>query len=376
MEAQKEHNNITKQTSAPWYYHKFFKYAVATLLVLTIILVFYKVVSFLSPIVDFISILFMPIVSSFLIYYLLRPIVYWLENWKIPRYISIICIYIIIAILLVITAAYVVPLLAKQVTELANISLDTLKKAQNNSEFVLFNLFHVNLHYEIQERLFNFVQQITTVLSKNLVDFLSFITRIAAILAVIPFIVFYLLKDDQDFVSGFLKYLPTNFGYQVSKILRNIDTTLSSYINGLVLVSSTLGLLLFIGYLMIGINYALILSIIAIIFTTIPFLGPFLAIAPAIFVAFSDSPWMVLKVLIVFIIIQQFESNFISPQIIGQRLHIHPLTIILLLLAAGSLYGLIGLILATPVYAISKILIENLYKIYQLRYSHWTEKLP
>jgi predicted PurR-regulated permease PerM len=129
--------------------------------------------------------------------------------------------------------------------------------------------------------------------------------------------------------------------------------------------------MLFIGYLIIGLDYALILSLIAIVFTTIPFVGPFLAIAPAILVALSNSPFMVLKVVIVFIIVQQMESNFISPQIIGQRLNIHPLTIILLLLVAGSLYGLIGLILATPLYALSKVLIENLYKIYQLRYSHW-----
>jgi predicted PurR-regulated permease PerM len=107
---------------------------------------------------------------------------------------------------------------------------------------------------------------------------------------------------------------------------------------------------------------------------TIPFLGPFLAITPALFVGLSDSPFMVFKVLVVFIIVQQLESNVISPQVIGQRLNIHPLTIILLLLAAGSLYGLIGLLLATPVYALAKVLLWNTFQIYNLHYSLWKKK--
>ncbi len=130
------------------------------------------------------------------------------------------------------------------------------------------------------------------------------------------------------------------------------------------LVSTSVGALLFIGYLIIGLDYALTLSLIAIIFMTIPFLGPFLSIAPALLVGVSNSSLMVLKVIIVFVIVQQCEANVLSPQIIGQRLKIHPLTIILLLLAAGSLYGLAGLILVTPFYALAKVLIENIYKIY------------
>ena len=90
----------------------------------------------------------------------------------------------------------------------------------------------------------------------------------------------------------------------------------------------------------------------------------------AILVGLSDSPLMVIKVVVVFVIVQQFEANFLSPQVLGQRLNIHPLTIILLLLAAGSLYGLPGLILATPLYALAKVLVENAYKIYQWHYSH------
>jgi predicted PurR-regulated permease PerM len=363
-----ENDELNRRIPPLWYYHPFFKYAFGILLILLILLVFYHVAVFIMPVVDFISILFAPLVVSLLLYYLLRPIVYFFERWKVPRIVTILGIYIFLALLIIFFVAYLGPILTKQITALANTSVNVLEKVKESSSSILFRLFNVNLDYEIEQRLFSVVQQVTSSISKNLLDFLAFLTHLAAVLAVIPFILFYLLKDDHDFASALLHNVPEDYAIEIRKTWRNMDTTLSNYITGLVLVSSSVGALLFVGYLIIGLDYALILSLIALVFMTIPFLGPFLSIAPAIFVGLSESPAMVLKVVIVFIIVQQTEANFISPQIIGQRLNIHPLTIILLLLAAGSLYGLAGLILATPVYALAKVLIENLYKMYEWHY--------
>jgi predicted PurR-regulated permease PerM len=335
---------------------------------LSIFFILYQSLIFLKPIADFFSILFAPIAISLLFYYLLRPIVYFFEKYGVPRAVSILCIYILLALGIIFFIAYAGPILTKQIAALADTSVTALDKLKESSKSVLFRLFDVNLDFELEQRLFVIAQQITSIVSQNLVQFLSFLTRLATVLAVIPFIVFYLLKNDHDFSSTFLCHIPEDYALEIRKTLRSLDVTLSNYITGLAIVSFSVGALLFIGYLIIGLNYAFILSMIAIVFMTIPFLGPFLSIAPALLVGLSDSPWMVIKVAIVFLIVQQTESNFISPQVIGQRLNIHPLTIILLLMAAGSLYGLIGLIFATPVYALAKSLIENGYKIARLHY--------
>lgn len=375
MEEQKKTKKRTPGWGNSWINHPFFKYSIGTLLVLLILLVFSYDASILTPILDFISILFIPIVLSLLLYYLLRPIVDFLQGkLKIPRWGGILIIYAVFAVLIVLFVAYLAPLLIKQLSEMANTSIETFSKIRATANSIMSRFFYLNLDKEIEQKLFEFAQQLTAIVSKNALDVLGFLTRIAIILAVIPFIVFYLLKDDEEFAATFLKVVPEDFGREARKVLHNMDQTLSSYINGLVIVSSTVGVMLFFGYLIIGLNYALILAVIAFIFMTIPFLGPFLAICPALFVGFADSPFMVLKVVVVFVIVQQLESNLISPQVIGQRLNIHPLTIILLLLAAGSLYGLIGLLLATPLYALSKVLIENIYKIYRLHYSLWKKK--
>lgn len=368
MEKEKKEMPVEKMIFPSGYKGKFFKNAVAILLILLIIFLFYQVAFLLTPILNFISILFTPIIISFLFYYLLRPVVYLLERIHIPRVIAIIAIYIIAAILFILAMTYLFPILAEQIRALAGTSVQVIQRLEETSKRINWHTFDVDLTHQIQQRLLVLLQSITTGLSQNLLDVLGWLTRLAAILAVIPFVVFYLLKDDHQFAYQFLKFIPQNFSEEVRKILKNVDTALSSYINGLVIVSLSIGTLLFIGYAFIGLNYALVLSVLAVIFTTIPFVGPFLAILPALFVGLSQGTVMTIKVAIVFIVIQQLESNFVSPQILGQKLNIHPLTIILLLLAAGSLYGLFGLLLATPAYAVSKAIFNTLYKLYRLRY--------
>lgn len=368
MLTNKKNTKLLKYSLSPWYYNRFFRYSVAVLLVLSIVFLIYQVNFFLTPFFDFISTLFAPIIISLLFYYLLRPIVRFLERKKVPRIVAIIMIYIGGVIFVALLLSYIGPILSEQIGALINTSIEALEKFQKTSQGFTIGNMTINIESELRQRLITFLQGTASVVSKNFIDFLAIITRVATVLAVIPFIVFYLLKEDEHFLASFLKFVPGDFGKEVTKTLKNVDKTLSNYINGLTIVGLSVGTMLFFGYLIIGVKYALILSFIAIILTSIPYLGPFMAFTPALLIGLSESPAMALKVSIVFIIVLQIESSIISPQVIGHRLHIHPLTIILLLLAAGSLYGLVGLLLATPFYAITKVLLENLYKIYRIRY--------
>ncbi|MFL6562935.1 MAG: AI-2E family transporter, partial [Bacillus sp. (in: firmicutes)] len=151
------------------------------------------------------------------------------------------------------------------------------------------------------------------------------------------------------------------------KILSDLDEALSSYIHGQIFVSFCIGTLLFLGYLMIGLDYSLLVAIVAMFTNVIPFLGPIIAIIPALIIAILNSPMMVVKVLIVMVVVQQIEGHIISPQVMGRRLEIHPLTIISLLLAAASIGGVLGLILAVPVYAVLKVIVHHTYRLWKLR---------
>lgn len=134
-----------------------------------------------------------------------------------------------------------------------------------------------------------------------------------------------------------------------------------------VLVSFCIGVMLFIGYLIIDLDYSMLLAIFSMLTNVIPFIGPILAITPALIIACIDSPMMVVKVLIVMMIVQQIEGHIISPQVMGKKLEIHPLTIISLLLAAGRIGGVLGLIIAVPVYAVIKVIAHHSYRLWKLR---------
>ena len=133
------------------------------------------------------------------------------------------------------------------------------------------------------------------------------------------------------------------------------------------MVCLAVGFLTFIGFLIIHLPYALLLGLIIAVTNIIPYLGPFIGAAPAVIVGFLDSPSKALLAVIIVVIVQQIDGNIMSPLIIGKRLDMHPLTIIVLLLVAGNLAGVLGMILAVPVYAVVKTVVINVYRLWQLR---------
>lgn len=165
-----------------------------------------------------------------------------------------------------------------------------------------------------------------------------------------------------------MKLIPKEHEHEGNKILKDIDKTLFTYITGQFIIALVDGVLMYIGYKIIGLEYALILAIFTMFLTVVPFLGPIIGIIPAMFVALTSSPMMMFKVLIVLLIVQQLEGNLVTPQVMGKKLSIHPITVILLLIAAGSLYGFIGILIAIPLYSVVKIVIKDIWKFYKLRY--------
>src|SRR5690606_33646614 len=117
--------------------------------------------------------------------------------------------------------------------------------------------------------------------------------------------------------------------------------------------------LAYIGYLVIGLPYALLLAALVALFNIIPYLGPFFGAIPAILVALSVSYKMVFYVIIVNLVVQMLEGNVISPQIVGRTLHMHPLLIIFALLVGGEVGGILGMILAVPFFAVGKVILEH-----------------
>lgn len=167
----------------------------------------------------------------------------------------------------------------------------------------------------------------------------TFFVNLLLVFALLPFILFYLLKDGDKLYQYIMERLPRKYKKEAAEILEETDQGLASFIKGQIIVTIAVGTMAYIGFLIIGIKHPLILALIIGLTNIIPYLGPIIGSVPALIVGMVTSTTMAGKVILLIIIIQQAEGLFIKPQIMGRTLYIHPLTIIVLLLVAGSLAG-------------------------------------
>ncbi|KKE78845.1 AI-2E family transporter [Oceanobacillus caeni] len=354
-------------------------YLLVLLILIGITILIYNKISFIfHPIIVIFSTIMPPTILAFIAYYLLNPIVDFLERFRIKRIWGIIILILGIGGLLTGLILLIAPSIEVQVKDLAKNFPNYLNHLGNVITMWLQNSFLGPYYDEGYNWFVTNFSNIPGMVGTYLVDAFqgfrnvaSTVTNVFVSIITFPFILFFLLKDGTRFRDFFLKLLPPKFRDDTNQILKNMDTQVGSYIQGQIIVASCIGLLLFVGYNIIGLDYAITLAIVAATTSVIPYLGPTIAITPAIIIAIVHSPFMLLKLAIVWIVVQFLEGNFISPNIMGKTMQIHPLTIIIVLLVAGNLFGLIGVILGIPGYAILKVLVSYLYNKFKNRYNHY-----
>jgi len=363
-------DNISMEVMGMWFNHKFFKYGSGILLTLLIIYMFGKIDFFLLPFKKLVAAVFAPILASIILYYILRPLVRLLEKIKIPKTVSILLSFLISIFIIVLIVKNIGVIIAQQFNSLMNLLYKNFDISifSNNSFFDDSIIQYLPID-ELKKRALQILDSLMNSSKNFFMGFLSTVTNISTIVIMIPFILFYFLKDDKEFARKFISLLPKKYAPDARKMLIDIDKVLSSYLVGQMTVAFADGILMYIGYLIIRIKYPLILSVFVTITAMIPFFGPFIGIVPAIFVALTMNPWMALKVFLLQTIVQQIDGNFIAPQIMKQKLNIHPVTVILLLMIGSALYGFVGLLIIVPAYSALIVTVKNIYRIYK------TEKL-
>ena len=159
------------------------------------------------------------------------------------------------------------------------------------------------------------------------------------------------------------RFVPRKRTAQVEAMLQDMSNTLSKYISGQAIECIFVGICTAIGYGLAGVPYALLTGIFAGATNIIPYIGPYIGLVPALILSLTDSFNTAVMAIIVCIIVQQIDGNLIYPNVIGKSVDIHPLTIILLLLVAGKIAGLLGIILCIPFYAIIKVIVKHVREV-------------
>lgn len=341
---------------------KLFFWSLELLIIAAFIFMLTKISFLFAPVGTFFSTLFAPILIAGFLYYLLNPLVNVLMKFKLKRTYAVMCVLLLLLAAIVLVLVSAIPKLA---TQLAGLAM-SIPSVFNDVEDWIYKIAELEIfkNVDIEQYIGNLdisyadiIQQFLRSLSSSLGSMVSTVASTAIIIFTAPFILFYMLKDGDKFGKAIQKFFPQKSRASMMDLLGKMNQTLANYISGQAIECLFVGTFTAIGYSLIGVRYAFLFGVIAGFTNLIPYLGPYLGLAPAVFVTVFNDPIQALFCCIVVLIVQQIDGNIIYPNVIGKTLKIHPLTIILVLLVAGNLGGLLGIFLGVPVYAIARTIV-------------------
>jgi len=275
----------------------------------------------------------------------LNPAVTWLQKLKIPRILGILIVYAVIAAAIFFSMAGLIPALVQQSTSLVN----SIPAAIQNIDLWGIDPADFSSQLKILENLPGNIASTAISIFSNLISVFVFFV-----------ITFYLLLERKNLE----KYLVDAFGQKnknmAFKIATRLEKRLGSWVGAELFLMLIIGVLSYVGYLIIGLNYALPLAIIAGILELVPNVGPTVASIIAALFGLTISPLVAVLAVIWGIVVQQLENNFIVPKVMKQTVGINPLITILLIASGIKLGGIVGAVIAVPLYLVIETIVRSL----------------
>lgn len=371
MEQKEKHFTLS------WFFKWFLDNKAVTVFLVTLLLglnifILSKISFLFIPVIDFLSVVMLPVILSGLLFYLLNPLVDLMEKYKINRVLAISIIFVVIAFLLIIGLAVAIPNLQRQVVIFAQNVPSYIEDADRVIDDLVTKRLPDDFRPQLEQVLAQFSTQATawaSNISSKAVNWVSALisgtSQVIVALIIMPFMLFYLLRDGKGLRDYITQFLPNKLREPVGKVLSDVNQQLANYVRGQITVAVIVAIMFIIFFKIIGLRYAVALGVTAGVLNLVPYLGSFLAMLPALVLGLIAGPVMLLKVIIVFIVEQTIEGRFVSPLILGSQLNIHPITILFVLLTSGSMFGIWGVLLGIPIYASAKVVISAIFDWYK-----------
>jgi predicted PurR-regulated permease PerM len=316
---------------------------------------------------DFIWPIFVPLLISFAFAYILDPVVAWLERTGMPRRRAILVTLLGAAVLLVLFLVFVVPRLAAQFALSVERLPVLVQRLITEIQPTLGALRRVNegLYQSVNSRLESYVAD-PGQLTGPAIDWLSYgvggvvgLTTSIFEAVLIPFFIYYILRDLPKLRASVELLIPPRYRTTVHEVFDRVAAVGSNFIRGQLTVCAAMAVLDALGFLLLGVPMAIFLGVVAGFGHLIPYVGPIAAAGLTIALTALDSPewWRLVGVLGVFLAVQTLEAVVLTPLILGNRLELHPFWVLAGITIAGHLFGILGMVLATPAIAVGRVLL-------------------
>jgi predicted PurR-regulated permease PerM len=316
----------------------------------------------------------LPFVSGALLAYLGDPLVDRLEKLKISRTLSVVVVFFVLFLFILPLMIFLIPLVESQVKLLIAKAPEYLDWLMLNLEPTLRDTFGISIPaLEVNQLKETFSEQFSSAGSffKSLIRTVTHsgfvVAGWAANLFLIPVITFYLLRDWDNLVDYIHDLLPRNVEPTVSLLAKQSDEVLGAFLRGQMLVMLALGTIYAIGLKMVGLEFSLLIGMLAGILSFIPYMGLIVGILVAGIAVMlqTHDPSNLIWISLVFIIAQVIEGTILTPLLVGDRIGLHPVAVIFSVLAGGQLFGFFGILLALPVFAVLAVIMRHFNKTYK-----------
>ncbi|OGN05614.1 MAG: hypothetical protein A2746_02305 [Candidatus Yanofskybacteria bacterium RIFCSPHIGHO2_01_FULL_44_22] len=313
---------------------------------------------FLYLLKDVIIIVFFAIIVASAI----SPFANWLDSKKFPRLLGVLLLYLSVLGLIVLVFSLVIPFVSEDISQLSVALPQLLEKASTALEEAQSSspkfLDFVSELQNMLDGLSSYLQQAAQSIVGMVISIFGGVMSFIAIL-----IISFYLSVTRKGVEGFLgSVVPEKYENYIVDLWKRSEAKVGQWLQGQLLLALLIGLMVYVGLALMGIKFALVLGILAMLLEVVPIIGPVIAAIPAVFFAFMQSPSLGLWVILFYVIVQQLENHILVPLVFGKTIGLNPVVVIIALLVGSQLAGIVGMILAVPIATIIVEMLDDLAK--------------
>jgi predicted PurR-regulated permease PerM len=310
--------------------------------------------TFLYFIRDVLALIFVSLFLSAAI----SPWVKWMHKRSIPKGLSVVIIYLAAFLVIALIVFLIIPPLSQQINQLAGSFPDYLQQiVMGFSEVQQFNLGSESLDTvqdyasSLQATFASLTEGIFSTLASVFGGIIFFLATLV--------LTFYMVTNEDLFIKFLHQVSPKKHAGYIETFIKRVQVKLGQWLRGQLLLMFVIFVLTLVSLMIFGVKFALVLALIAGLLELIPIAGPILASVPAIIIALSQSPITAVIVIVIYIVVQQIENNFLVPKVMQRAVGLNPIITILAILIGVKLGGILGAIVAVPVATVINMLLGD-----------------
>ena len=341
---------------------------IGLILVTTYLIKEWKLLNFLGAVLSILS----PFFIGIIIAWLLDPIVTWLQKNGFKRAIATVMVFLSFISLVVLFFVLLIPSFADQINEFIGSAPSVLNNIKNFGENLfdklnnIYNYDFTNIKEQLYGGLSNIVSGLTVTLPNKVISIASSIVSGGLNIIFGLFIAFYMLFDFNNVRKHLFNLLPKSIHADAITLTDRLNKTLKSYVQGTLLIMFLLFIFQSITLAIAGLSSPMLFGMFCAVTNVIPYIGPYIGGIPAVIVGFTISPATGIFTLLAVVIAQFLESYFLNPIVMSKTMKLHPVTIMIGLLIFGHFFGILGMVLATPIISCIKIIFNFFNEKYEI----------